>query len=153
MSDPVTFDATSPRLGLPMLFPGQAQKEFYINEAHALIDALLHPVVEGTLSTPPAQPSPGACWIIGSDPTAEWFGHEGKIACHQAGSWLFANPCDGMRIFDRSAGAEKRFNKGWQSAAAINPPAGGATVDSEARAAIGELIQALASFGLIPRTS
>jgi len=150
MSVPITFESKSPRLGLPLLFAGQAQKEFHINEAHALIDSLLHPVVEGTASTPPDTPSQGTCWIVDIDPADEWFGHEGQIACYQAGSWLFANPCDGMRIFDRSVATEKRFKNGWQMATAISPPGGGSTVDSEARAAIVELIEALVACGLIP---
>jgi hypothetical protein len=35
MSDPLTFENSSPRFGLPFLYVGQAQKEFYVNEALA----------------------------------------------------------------------------------------------------------------------
>ena len=40
MSLPVDFDTATARHGFPMLVAGQAQKEFFVNEALARIDAL-----------------------------------------------------------------------------------------------------------------
>ncbi|MGB7407193.1 MAG: DUF2793 domain-containing protein, partial [Pontixanthobacter sp.] len=56
---PQTTADASPNYGLPFLFAGQTQKEFYVNEAHARIDMLLHPVVEGIADTPPADAQEG----------------------------------------------------------------------------------------------
>lgn len=148
MTQPISLDSKSPRFGLPLLFAGQAQKDFYINEAHALIDALLHPVVEGTAAAPPEQPAKGSCWIVAATPSAEWIDRADQIACFQSGTWLFASPSEGMRVFDRSAGIEKRYRDGWHAPTSIATPAGGATVDAEARAAIAELIEALSTMGL-----
>jgi len=68
-------DETSVRTGLPLLQPGQAQKEMVHNEALALIDLLLQPsVVTVGLNVPPATPAPGACWIVGAAPTGDWGG-------------------------------------------------------------------------------
>ena len=72
MSDLLNFAATSARHGLPLIFPGQVQKEFFVNEAHALMDALLHPVVLGTASSPPADAADGDCWIVGVEAHGEW---------------------------------------------------------------------------------
>ena len=127
----------------------QAQKEFTVNEAFALIDALLHPVVEGETDNPPASPTEGECWIVGSQPTAEWFGNAGRIACRQSGNWLFVSPPEGLVAFDKSAGRIARYDGAWLLAAAINMPSGGATVDAEARAAIGEIVDAMTAAGIL----
>ena len=130
---------------------GQAQKEFYVNEAHSLTDMLLHPAIEGEADTPPGSPQDGECWLVGSSPVLDWQGHPGEVACFQAGVWLFAIPREGMRVLDRTAGQDIRFRDGvWQRAIAPAALAGGTTIDSEARAAIAELISALVDGGILP---
>lgn len=149
MSDPFTFTSTTPRLGLPNLFTAQAQKEMTVNEAFALIDALLHAVVEGMANDPPAAPVEGECWIVASQPTGDWANQAGQIACRQAGNWLFVSPATGMVVFDKSAGQSSRYDGDWTSAAAVTMPAGGSTVDAEARSAIGEIVDALETAGIL----
>ena len=39
-------------------------------------------------------------------------------------------PRDGMRILDRASGQEQRYLSGWQIAATIAGPSGGATIDA-----------------------
>ena len=150
MPDPISFTTSSPRHALPLLFPGQAQKEFYINEAHARIDALLHPAIEGEAASPPADPGEGECWLVGPVPKGVWQGHADELACYTAGTWLFSVPRDGMRLLDRSTGQLRLYRGGWTMAAAPSTPVGGATVDSQARTAIVGLIQALADAGILP---
>lgn len=128
----------------------QAQKEFTVNEALALIDALLHIVVEGEAAVPPASPTDGECWIVGNEPTGDWFGQAGNIACRQAGTWLFLSPADGLTLFDKTAGCTARFGDGWHRTSPVPAPEGGTTVDTEARAAIAGVIAALETLGVIP---
>ena len=152
MSDPISFLSASPRFGLPLLFAGQAQKEFYVNEAHCLTDALLHPAIEGERAEPPTSPADGECWLVASSASGEWAGHDGAIACREAGSWLFVAPRDGIRVLDRSTGQEIRFRAGWRRPAPPAEPNGGTTVDTEARAAISQLLAALAASGVLPES-
>lgn len=150
MSDPVSFTSASPRHALPFLFAGQAQKEFSVNEAHARIDALLHPAIEGAADDPPAMPEEGESWLVDAAPTGDWAGHAGELACFEAGNWIFIEPRDGMRLLDRSTGQLMLYRGGWTMAVAPAVPTGGATVDAEARAAIAEIVAALAGAGILP---
>lgn len=150
MSEPVEFNSTSPRIGLPFLFSGQAQKEFFVNEALARTDALVHCAVEGETPSPPANPVDGENWLVASAASGEWQGKGGQLACRQQGGWLLVEPFDGMRILNRSNGQDMRFFNGWQKAEAPVEPFGGSTVDSEARAAVASVIAALRALGVFP---
>jgi hypothetical protein len=96
MTDSLTFASTSPLLGLPMLFTGQAQKEVFVNEAHSRIDAVVHCAIEGSSATSGGakQREQLAGWNR-RQWRLEWNG--GRIACYQSGNWLFVTPFDGFR--------------------------------------------------------
>lgn len=150
MSDPISFTSTTARFALPFLFAGQAQKEVFVNEGHARTDMLLHPAVEGEASAPPATPQDGECWLVGAAATGAWVGHDGELAGRQSGNWLFAQPRNGMAVFDLSAGKIRRYVNGWQAASAVAAPAGGTVIDIQARGAINGLIAALVAGGILP---
>ena len=85
MTDPISFTPATPRFALPLLFAGQSQKEFYVNEAHALTDALLHAACEGETADPPPAPIEGEAWLVASGAAGEWAGQDGKLASRQSG--------------------------------------------------------------------
>jgi hypothetical protein len=142
---------STPRLALPLLAIAQAQKEVTHNEALALLDLLVQPAVEdGPQADPPVAPVAGQGWIVGAGATGAWTDEDGAIALWTVGGWRFVAPRAGMRAARLSDGAWLRFDgMDWAEPAMIASPAGGATVDSEARAAIDALILALAGHGLL----
>ena len=150
MPDPVEFTSATPRFGLPLLFAGQAQKEFFVNEAYRLLDFLLHPVVEGESNVPPASPIEGEAWLVTATAQDDWLGHEDDIAAYIGARWLFAAPTAGMRVHSMATNQFKVFNGNWQSPSEPSAPSGGATIDVEARATISELIEVLRVGGLLP---
>lgn len=150
MTDPIPFPSTSPNVGLPLLFAGQFQKEFFVNQALVILDALAHSAVIASLAQPPAAASDGDCYRIVSPATGEWGSHADEVAIRVGGSWHFAEPAEGMMLFDRAAGRWIWFRSGWQSAPALTLPTGGSVIDVEARALLATLVQALQSFGLLP---
>jgi hypothetical protein len=104
MSDPISFTSSAPRFGIPFLFAGQAQ---YVNEAHALVDLLLHPAIESETDTPPSAPQEG--WSAQIQP-----------------------------------------QNGLQRVASPAIPNSGQIVDTEARDAIGNLVETLRNAGILP---
>jgi hypothetical protein len=149
MTDPITFSAATPRFQLPYLFAGQAQKEVFVNEALTLADALLHCAVEAEAGTPPTAPIDGKIWLVGAGATGEWAGRSGQLACRNAGQWVFVLPRDGMSISNLATQQVIRRAAGvWQSPIAPSAPSGGAVIDSEARAALAEIIQRLRQAGI-----
>jgi hypothetical protein len=162
--------AISPRLGLPLLSAGQAQKEITHNEALVLLDAVTHGCCAGPpVNDPPSAPAVGLSYICGAIPTAAWLGHASDLACWTDGGWRFVEPFDGLEVIDRMSGRTWRFMGGQWSCGllqgsevridsvkvvgsqvpAIANAAGGSNIDVQARSVLGQVLQALRSHGLI----
>ena len=150
MSQAIGFTNCTPRNELPYLFAGQAQKEFFVNEALSRLDMLLHPMIEAILSSPPASPEAGACYIVGAEPGDEWTGKEGSIAGWIDGQWTFVAPNNGLIVYDRQTAGSLVYRDGWVRHQAPSLPSGGSTIDTEARDAIEELVAILRQHGVFP---
>ncbi|WEK44196.1 MAG: DUF2793 domain-containing protein [Candidatus Sphingomonas colombiensis] len=163
-------DDRSPRFALPLLQPGQAQKETDHNEALALLEIATQAGVKSVaVNVPPPDPVPGECWILGTAPTGDWTGHAGAIAGWTAGGWRFVAPLPGMVVWSIADGVPVRYlASGWRLGeihatrlmvdgvqivgarrGAIADPAGGANVDNEARDTLRGVLAALREHGLI----
>ena len=148
MAEPINFTSTTPRFNLPVLFPGQAQREFFVNQAHAILDAIIQPVIEGMATAAPSSPAEGEAWIVLTPAEGNWAGHEDAIATFTAGEWLFTPPAQGMQAFARDASRRIFYMNGWNEAGEPSSPSGGSIVDTEARTAIEQIIGALRQIGV-----
>jgi len=158
------------RLGFPLLVPGQAQKELTHNEALTIADLAIQLTVErADLATPPGTPTIGRCWIVATGGTGAWLDRDGSVAGWTATGWIFLMPGAGWRAWDLDREAMILFDgTAWVEQAmradgvyldgdrivgarlpAIANAVGGAVQDVEARVAIGAVLAALRSHGLI----
>ena len=160
----------SVRLKIPYIDAAQVEKSVTHNEALALLDVVVGAAVDGFLvNTPPASPAVGTCYVIGDAPTAAWVGHALALAGYTEGGWRFIAAMDGLNAVDKASGETVVFRDGtWERGhvraanlsvggvqvvgarqAGVSDPAGGSTVDVEARAAIASILAGLRSHGLI----
>ena len=146
----------TPRLGLRILIPGQAQKEITVNESLQVLDAVVAGAVEEPArADPPTAPAVGTSYIAASGATGAWAGQDDAIAAFTPGGWRFIAPIDGLSVLVKSTGETVRYaNGGWSILLAGAQPAisnvvGGTTVDVESRDAISAILGALRAHGLI----
>ncbi|MDG6079192.1 DUF2793 domain-containing protein [Erythrobacter litoralis] len=149
MSENMPFSNHTPRFGLPYLFAGQSQREFYVNEALARLDLLLHPVVEGSFVQAPEEPTAGEIYLVDKGATGDWTGRDDSLAGWDGQQWTYAAPVKGMTVFERNRGKKRCYLNGWSDIEAIENPTGGETIDVEARHAITQLIETLEKLTLI----
>jgi hypothetical protein len=158
----------TPRLALPLIAAGQAQKDVTHNEAVLALDRLVALVVASrSLTVPPATPPSGACYIVPSAGGAAWGHPAGTLMYWQDSGWLAASPRDGQIVLLDDEEVMLVRHGDWQARwptagltingrtllaatpAMIVPPSGGGTVDSEARATLTSLLTALQQQGII----
>ncbi len=157
------------RLGLPLLEAGQAQKEVTHNESLLAIDRLLQlGVASRQIATPPTTPLAGNCYIVPVGATGAWANKQDRLASYDGFGWIFIVPKSGCLAWIADEAVFSVFDGGWQAGGwpvsalrisgrtvlsadpvLIDAPTGGATVDTECRAAIGTLLSALRAQGLI----
>lgn len=162
--------AATPRLSLPFLSVGQAQKEFTHNESLQTLDLLVAGAIEEPpLPAPPPSPPIGSCYIVADGASGDWTGKSQCVAAWTSGGWRFVSPLDGMCLYERTSGTWSAYRNGaWEAgilrgnsvvigdqqvvgprAASIESATGGSVVDAEARGAIDAILNTLRQHGLI----
>lgn len=131
----------TPRLSLPFIMPGQAQKHITHNEAIQALDALVQPTAESaTLTAPPSTPLEGEAYLIPTAAIGAWSGHAHELAVFQSGSWRFYDPAPGWQIYVKADHTAYVFDSGaWTPLASLGalPRLGIATTaDSTNRLAV-----------------
>jgi len=90
----------TPRLGLPLLAAGQAQKHVTHNDALMLIDALVQlTVASRTQASAPSEPGADAAYIVPSDGAGIFAGRTDALALHEDGGWTFIMPRPGWQAW------------------------------------------------------
>lgn len=83
----------TPRLALPYLAAGQAQKHVTHNDALIMLDALVQLAVrDRDRPAPPEAPTEGDRHIVTPAASGPWSGQAGKVALFQDGAWSFHAP-------------------------------------------------------------
>lgn len=96
---------SSARLGLPYIIASQAQKHLTHNEALAILETLVQPVVSAIDATEqPVDPTEGDCVVVSSGGTGAFAGKDGMIAAWIAGAWHFHTPQEGWTVVRASDG-------------------------------------------------
>lgn len=131
------------------MLSGQAQKEFFVNQALSLLDALQMRTVKASQGAPPATAADAECYRVKAPASGAWAGREDRVAVRIGGGWHFVEPVQGMVLFDQADDHLLVFRSGWKLATAPAPATGGSVVDGEARYALGALIQALKAIGIL----
>ncbi|MGB7373370.1 DUF2793 domain-containing protein [Pontixanthobacter sp.] len=152
MTDSIAFTSTSARFGLPFLIAGQAQKEFTVNQATAMTDALMHASVIAERADPPAAPAEGDSYIIAANAGSVWAGKTGYLASYQGGVWIMVAPIIGMRVFDQSSRQMIHFDGIWVRPVTPVMPVTGVTQDTELRQAFTDLIERLKEAKILTAT-
>lgn len=120
MSSPSSIVDSSARLGLPYIIASQAQKHLTHNEALAILETLVQPVVSDiAASTPPTDPAEGDCVVVGQGASGPFTGKDGMIAAWIGATWHFHAPQIGWAVVRGSDGQMFVFGaSGWATSPA-----------------------------------
>lgn len=90
----------TPRLSLPLLAAGQAQKHVTHNDALARLDALIHLFVDSrTQTAPPVSPAELSAYIVPEGGSGLFAGRTDQVALFEDGGWTFLMPRPGWQAW------------------------------------------------------
>lgn len=90
----------TPRLSLPLIAAGQAQKHVTHNDALTRLDALVHLAVESrTQTVPPVTPTELSAYIVPPDGAGVFAGRTDQLALYEDGGWTFLEPRVGWQAW------------------------------------------------------
>ncbi len=110
----------TPRLQLPYIAAGQAQKHVTVNEAFLSLDMLCQLGLKSiTTLAPPAAPAEGDRYAVPNGASGAWSAQIGKVAAFLDGGWRFFEPREGWLAWVEDASALHVFRStSWQPAIA-----------------------------------
>ncbi|WP_296168737.1 DUF2793 domain-containing protein [uncultured Brevundimonas sp.] len=91
---------TTPKLALPFIAQGQAQKEVTHNAGLMLLNTFTQTVVKSrAITAPPGSPANGDSYIVPASASGAWSGHTGQVAVWEFGAWVFYAPFAGWLAY------------------------------------------------------
>lgn len=120
----------TPRFGLPLVEPAQAQKHVTVNEAFGLIDGLMQlTLISVSVTLPPVAPGEGDAYLVPAGAVNAWSGRTGEIAILSNGGWVFIIPKAGWTAWVGDEARRIFFDGlGWQGGELARSLSGAATV-------------------------
>lgn len=92
--------SATPRLSLPYIAAGQAQKHVTHNDALLRLDGLVHlSVISRSQATPPESPTELSAYVIPSGGTGVFAGRADQLAIYEDGGWTFLAPRAGWQAW------------------------------------------------------
>ena len=108
---PAPHADVTPRLGIPLMHAGQAQKHITHNAALLEVERHLHPSVHRSdLGSPPADAESGESFVVAALAEGEWESRAGEVATRSGESWSYAAPEPGWTLWDLALGAHIVFD-------------------------------------------
>lgn len=90
----------TPRLSLPLVAAGQAQKHVTVNEALLALDRYVQAsAISRSLTMPPSDAAEGAMFIVPANASGAWTAQTQKLAVLESTSWRFVTPAPGFAIW------------------------------------------------------
>ena len=123
----------TPRLGLPLLMPSQAQKHVTVNESLLRLDALAQlTLTSRTVATAPEVAPEGVVYALPAGAEGVWAGQDNRLAARINGGWEFLSPVAGWRAFVADEMVELVFSGGeWRAPSGAGSGAAGLQTRTE----------------------
>jgi hypothetical protein len=120
----------TPRLSLPVIEAAQAQKHVTHNDALTLLDCLTQLAVESrSLTTPPALPADGNCYIPATGASGAWSGWDNALGLYSGGGWLKLAPVSGLKAWVKDERLTLTYEDGvWRDGVALTAHGGRVTL-------------------------
>jgi hypothetical protein len=110
----------TPWLGLSLLAPQQAQKEWTVNTAILALEAVLVGEAVFDLPTSPTTPEIGIIYVTGDAPQGDWQHYPHHLAWFYSG-WHFHPLKSGLRLWQRHPAILRRWDGHAWSTILFNP--------------------------------
>lgn len=99
-------DTTTPDDGITCLVDGSGHRYHVGDSTFVYFSTVL-----GTLEDPPASPTIGETYIVGTAPTGAWSAYATYTTLYTRRGWVFAEPFIGRTVYDQSTGSNLQFNE------------------------------------------